>query len=365
MKFRIRFAQQIVGLFVILAGVSVLGVVVSMGASQRWFARNYAYYSVFPSAEGLSNGMSITFKGFDIGRVIGISLADTDEVRVDFTITDTFHERVVANSILELVTSPIGLGGGLVFHQGRSLGEPLPEGSLIPAINSKEGQEIATAGNALIPASGDSITRIIGQVEPVLRNVNTLLISVDRTLGNVNAALEGDTDMPLGETLARVNTLLEEVEVTLVQARAETAILLAGANGLIDSTAGVITSTAGIAANLEATTAELRDPTGLVPRLLDADGSISTFLDDNNALYDQVESILTSIGATLDEVNGFAGFINGTQPQISGLLAESRETITVTQDVLEGLRNNPLLRGGIAEEVPQPTTFQSFRDAQF
>jgi phospholipid/cholesterol/gamma-HCH transport system substrate-binding protein len=315
-------------------------VVVSMGANQRWFAKNYEFHSVFPTAEGLSIGMPIEFKGFDIGRITDITLADRDEVRVDFIIRDTYYDRVVPNSILELVSSPIGLGGGLVFHQGRGTADPLPEESLIPAINSKEGQAIVNAGEAIMPASGDSITRIISQVEPVLRNVNTLLLSVDRTLNHVNLALSGDQSEPLGLTLAQVNELLVDVQT-------------------------VLESTAVIAANFEETSAALADPTGLVPRLLDADGSVTTFLNDNNRLYNEVEAMLVSINATLDEVNDLARFANASQPQISGLLEESQQAITTGQDVLEGLSNNPLIRGGITRELSQPTTVRSFRDAQF
>jgi phospholipid/cholesterol/gamma-HCH transport system substrate-binding protein len=351
MKFRIKYAQQVVGVFVLIAAVALIAVIVSMGANQRWFAKNYEYYSVFPSAEGISNGMSIRYKGFEIGRITEIGLTDDDNVRVDFFIQDTFHEKVVENSILQLQTSPIGLGGGMVFRQGREITDPLPGGSLIPSLSSPEGQAIAEADAVIMPASGDSITRIIGQVEPVLRNVNTLLVSVDDTLGHVNSALSGNQDEPLGLTLAQVNTLLSEVETTLVETREQSNQLLASVN--------VITG------NLEGTTAALEDPTGLVPMLLGAEGSIATFLNDNDRLFNQVEQMLISINASLDEVNEFSGFINGTQPQIAGMLEESRAAINTGQDVLEGLSNNPLIRGGITQEVSQPTTFQSYRDDQF
>ncbi len=351
MKFRIRFAQQVVGVFVLIAFVAVGAVIVSMASSQRWFARNYTYYSVFPSAEGLSAGMAISFKGFTVGRVTDITLRDQDEVVVDFYIQDTFIDRVIPNSLLQLVTSPIGLGGGLVLHQGRGTGDPLPEGTLIPAVNSKEGQHIVQNQLALMPASGDSITRIIAQVEPLMLNVNNLLLSLDETIGHVNTALAGDQTGPLGVTLVQVQSLLEEVERTLIETRNQSTAILA--------------SVAVIAENFEATSGELRDPTGLVPRLLDADGSITTFLNDNNVLFDQIEQMLVTINASLDEVNDLAGFVNSTQPQIAGILEESRAAIATGQDVLQGVSNNPLIRRGITPEIPQQSTFQSHRDAQF
>lgn len=351
MKFRIRFAQQLVGVFILVAAVSLVAVLISMGANQRWFARDYAYHSVFPTARGLSADMSITYKGFAIGRVTDVTLTEEDEVRVDFEVQDTYRDKVVADSLLEVVSSPIGLGGGLVFYQGRASGNPLPEGSLVPAINSKEGQWIVDNDLAIITGSGDDISRTIQQLEPVLRSVNTVLSRTDETLGYINNALAGDTDEPMGVMLAQVNSLLREVETTVVATR--------------DELTGLMASTAEIAANFEATSAELRDPTGLVPRLLDADGSVSTFLDDDNEVYDQVMTMLASVNATLAEVNALAEFVNGTQPQIAGILSEGQTTLDLSQDVLEGLRNNPLLRGGISEELIQPSTVRSYRDAQF
>lgn len=351
MKFKIRFAQQIVGLFILVAAVALLAIVVSMGANQRWFAKNYPYYSVFSTAQGLSIGMPITYKGFQIGKITDITLEARSEVRVDFFVQDTYLDLVIENSILQLVTSPIGIGGGLVFHQGAGTGDPIPEGALIPSLNSKEGQAIVENDLVIMPANADSINQLIAQIEPILKNANMLLLSVNDTLSTVNSALEGRDDGPLGVTFAQIPGLLEEVEATLISVSLETT--------------AVLENVAHITENLEATTTELRDPTGLIPRLLDADGSIATLLDDNNVLYDQVETMLVSINATLDEVNDFSGYLSSTTPQIAGLLEESREAIGTGQDVLEGLSNNPLIRGGITPEMPQPATFQSYRDDTF
>ena len=35
------------------------------------------------------------------------------------------------------------------------------------------------------------------------------------------------------------------------------------------------------------------------------------------------------------------------------------------QDVLEAIKNNPLLAGGVSKEREQPTTYQSYRDEDF
>jgi phospholipid/cholesterol/gamma-HCH transport system substrate-binding protein len=74
MKLRIRFAEQVVGAFVLLAIVGVGVILVFIGINQRWFARNYYFISRFASGDGLAVGMPIMLKGFEIGRVSRIRL---------------------------------------------------------------------------------------------------------------------------------------------------------------------------------------------------------------------------------------------------------------------------------------------------
>ncbi len=63
MKFKIRFADQIVGIFVLVAIIAVAAILVLIGVNQRWFAKNYYYQSRFASGDGLSVGMPLVLKG--------------------------------------------------------------------------------------------------------------------------------------------------------------------------------------------------------------------------------------------------------------------------------------------------------------
>ena len=78
MKFKIRFADQIVGLFLILSLVSVVFIIIMLGRSQRWFAKDYAFNTVLLSATGLSKNMPVQYKGFTIGNVKNFYLNGDD-----------------------------------------------------------------------------------------------------------------------------------------------------------------------------------------------------------------------------------------------------------------------------------------------
>jgi phospholipid/cholesterol/gamma-HCH transport system substrate-binding protein len=333
MKFRIRFANQVVGAFILAAVGFLVVILISIGANQRWFAKNYFYQSTFPSANGLSVGMPIQFRGFEIGKIRSITLNDKNFVDVRFYIQDNYIDKVYEHSILELVSNPLGLGGGLIFHQGRVPSEPPPEGTTIPSLNTKEARALIQQNLVVVPRQDDQIASILAQVEPVLGNVNRVLISLDEVMNQMSEAFAGTGVGPVASILEQTDEALANITI--------------------------------ISDNLAATTTELRDPRGMVPMLLDAEGSLETLLNDNNALYDQIEGILVGLNQTVGEVQQITEFFNDSTPQLAGLLEEGRQAISTGQEVLVGLRNNPLLRGGIPETLEQPTTVQSYRDSAF
>lgn len=328
MRLRYRFANQVVGAFVLLAMALTVALIVLMGANQRWFRANYEYYSILPDARDVSVGMAVTFRGFTIGRVRDISLTDQNDVDLRFTIQEEYADQVREDSIIQIVSNPLG-GGEIVFHQGREPGPPLAEGSRIALYDSKEGLEIREDNRVIVLRTADPIARIISQVDPILVNLDRVLLNVAGLTGELEQALDGELE-------------------------------------------GVVGDLAAITENLRVTSAAFRDPTGLVPTLLDPQGSVATLLNDDNALYDQItgvvgslEQSVSSLQASLEQVSRFTEYVNRAQPQITTLLEQGRDTLNTSEDVLQGLRNNPLLRGGIPEDVEQPSTFQGVRDEEF
>ena len=78
MKFKIRYADQIVGILAITAILALVLTIFMLGSRQRWFARNYNFQTTFETASGLSVGMPIQYKGFTIGKIKSIFLNKSD-----------------------------------------------------------------------------------------------------------------------------------------------------------------------------------------------------------------------------------------------------------------------------------------------
>ena len=351
MKFHIRFADQVVGFFVLVAIISLLLIVIFMGINQRWFAKDYYFKSKFRSGNGLSVGMPIKLKGFKIGSIDKILLNKDNTVEARFHIFDTYYDKVKKNSVLELTTSPIGIGGsGLLFYPGKS-NELIPDNSYIPSLDFEEGQELVDKGLVDKPKADDTILKIINQIGPLLDNSTETLVSLNSLLKTLDDSLNGKSEGPAGDIVERISLLTRQLNT-----------MMDDASGQISSILG---NTSEITSNIETTTAGLTDTTGLVTKLLDPKGSIAKLLDDNLELYKQITDILSSVEMTTTELNTFTRYINSSRPQISGLLESSREALQKGKDVLEALSNNPLLRGGISAGKDQPTTFKGYRQEDF
>lgn len=435
MRFRIRFADQLVGIFLLVAILGIAVILVFIGLNQRWFARNYHFESRFESAGGLSVGMPIMLKGFEIGKVSKIELNAENQVDIEFYIQDTYYPKVLENSVLQLTSSSIGLGVTLNFLPGIPIGPdqaPIAEGSFIPSLDLAEGKALVEAGKVAIPKGEDVIGSVIARLNPILDDVRSTLAQIKRVVSTVDLALQG-TGGPVGEMVVdlkgtpdRINRLIDDVNARVAKITDQTTGVIDQASGVvgkIDATAadldkistqvqgtlgdlstdlkgitsqvqdtiasltkdlgkiteqvqgtigGVSTDLDAITENVKKTTEGFTDTKGLATKLLDPKGSIATILNDNGELYGEIQTSLArvdeavkGINAILAQVKGFVDFVNSTQPQISGLLESGRATLGKGNDVLEAVKNNPLLKGGVPAQKEQGATLKSYRDEDF
>jgi phospholipid/cholesterol/gamma-HCH transport system substrate-binding protein len=374
MKFKVRFADQIVGFFVLFAILAVALILIFIGVNQRWFARNYYFSSRFSTADGLTPGMPIMLKGFEIGKIARISLNQRNLVDVEFTIQDTYYDRIKPNSVLELTSSPIGLGVSLRIHPGNNQDPPQPEHSFIPSLDSDQGRKLVEDGLVTIPRGDDVIGSVISQINPLLSEARSTIAEIRRVTTTVNAALAGKGG-PMGTmvndlstTPARVNQAVDSVSSKVNTLVDKLTTISDNLNDISVQTRGVVgdlsTNLDVISQNLKEMTGDLKNTQGLAKRLLDPKGSVNTFLDDSNELYNQVDSALKNANGIITQIRSFVDYINGARPQVSNILEKGSTTLDTANDVLEAAKNNPLLKGGVPAKTP-PAPLSTSRDGDF
>ena len=333
MKFNIRFADQIVGGLIILALAIVIFVIFMLGSSQRWFSRDYHYKSYFTSASGLSQNMAVQFKGFTIGHVTTIRLAEDDRVEVRFTVYDTYVDRVRQGSLVEVLISPIpGIGNQFVFYPGTGT-EPVPEGEIIPSVNSSEGKRLLATGLAMRPERDDSINNIMNRAGTLLTTLNETLIE-----------LQGSGNSDLGRAVRNMEQSTANLSRTIDELPKE----------LMASLTGLIAQIDPVLENLNRFSASLANPDGTVMAVLESD-----------EIYAGLTDSLASISATLRNLEKTSEFIPAQLPQVAVLLADLHTTLKTAEDVLVALTNNPLLKRGVPEHQETRAGGSRPRDLEF
>jgi phospholipid/cholesterol/gamma-HCH transport system substrate-binding protein len=244
MKFKMRYADQIVGFFIIIALLSLIAVIFMLGRAQRWFSRNYYYKTYAESAAGLSRNMPVNYRGFTIGNVKSYDLTDDNRVEVIFTIQDKYKNRVMRGSLAEVLVSPIGLGNQFNFYPGLG-SEELEEFGLVPMRQSDLGKEYLTRKIAYIPPHEDSIA--------VLMNLaTTVMDDLHDTLEDVQMGLAGNEISGLGAIVSNIKTITADLSSPNGIMK-----ILNGEGDSIDALEASLVSLAGTMDHIEKSTASL------------------------------------------------------------------------------------------------------------
>jgi phospholipid/cholesterol/gamma-HCH transport system substrate-binding protein len=309
MKLTIRFADQLVGGLIILALAIMVFVIFMLGSNQRWFSRDYQFTTYFTSAAGLSQNMPVLYKGFTIGHVKAIRLDDDDRVEVHFSIFDTYIDRVRQGSLVEVLVSPIGMGNQFMFYPG--LGTTLvPEGETIPSVNSTEGKRLLASGVAVRPDRDDSLNNIINRAGTLLATLNDTLAevqdalvgtdrtSIGRTMIEVELAARGlrvmsqrlpdDLEGTLGRIMAQIEPLLKNLNTLSTQIADPDGSIMS----ILDSNGTVYTD---LTASLDAISATLRNlekTSAFIPAQLP---QVALLLSDLHTALKTAEDVLVAL----------------------------------------------------------------------
>jgi phospholipid/cholesterol/gamma-HCH transport system substrate-binding protein len=405
-KFKIRFAEQIVGVFIIAALAVIVLVIFLLGSKQRWFIKDAVFKTYFLSASGLGENMSVLYKGFTIGNVKTFRLTEDNEVEVSFSIYKEYVSRVKEGSLVDLNVSPIGLGNQFLFYPG--VGEELVvEGAYIPTVSSAQGQTLIQLGLASVPSKNDSISNILSQVDALtqtlndtLQDVQTALKGTDATtLGrslkgveNIIVGLDGQLNKVVDELpalLANIQTLTAELETTLqvvngALAGTETTALgrvvgsvdiaLAGlapklgpiadnANALIGQINRELPTTLenvnGVLKELPAVLVEVQS---LLAKLNEPDGLVASALDVNGPIYTGLTSAIASINGILKDIDTTTDTLPS---QVPAMLMELHSLLRKVDDILVSVQNNPIFKNGIPDQVQIQSTGTNPRGVTF
>ena len=337
MKFKIKYADQIVGALSIIAIAALILITFLIASTQKWFVKKHNFYTKVSSANSISEGMSLQYKGFGIGKVKKITLGDDDNVVVHFYVLDEYIDRVTQGSIVELSVSPIGLGSSFILYPGHSV-FVIADDTYIPEKSSAEARENIKNGYVVIPEQNDTLNTIIS-------SATSLVNHIDELVQQINQVIAGNESMPLAKTINEVNAILRKVSALLSgDESVPAAAIINDLNTTIESLNSILSDVGNLTS----------DPQGLVPKLLETEESKGTF-----------DKLYAALDTTIQDLNGISGSLDSEMPQVSILMAQVQTLLKQIQDVMTGLKNNPLLKNGVPERSEQQSATPKLREEAF
>jgi len=337
MKFKIKYADQIVGGLSLFAIAALIFLAFFIASTQKWFVKKHNFYAKVSSASSVNEGMALQYKGFGIGKVKKITLEDDDNVVVHFYVLDEYIDRVTQGSIVELSVSPIGLGSSLIFYPGVSQ-FVMEDNSYIPEKSTPEAKELINSKKVIIPESNDTLTTIMSSATSLVKHIDEVMLEVKELLA-------GNETIPLAKTINEVNTILGQVSDLLAgDDSIPIASIIDNVNGTVERLNTILADVNGLTSN----------PQGLIPKLLETEDSKGSF-----------DKLYASLNTTIEDLNGISDSLDNEMPQVSILLAQVQTMLKQVQDVMEGLKNNPLLKNGVPERSEQQAVTPKLREENF
>lgn len=294
-----------VSLLAIASALIFAGFVVYVAWARGAFQKTQVLVLTADTAEGVSVGMDLSFRGFPIGRVRRISLEQDAKAHIVVAIPVEQARWLRAGSVYTMERSVVGAAKLRAFT-GNFSAPPLEDGAVRELIRGD-------ATEALPQILAD-VRRIIGHVEQMTVSTSTLnqsLASLSVVTGRM-AGKAGVLEAALGSqenaqkviaSIERTNALLAELQAVTrrvdgVVARADQRVLGSG---------GVMDQAQKGGAQLNALIVDVRDSLkkadAILANLQSASANASAASTDLPRLRAEVDATMRKLGALVDELN--------------------------------------------------------------
>lgn len=332
-----------VGIFVLLALLTFLGLVYALGARARLFEARYTIHADFTEVGGLVEGATVRLAGVQIGRVTGVHLPGEPggKVRVDLTIARRYADRIRRNSMARIETQGL-LGDKIVeITVGTTAAPPLVSGDVLPSRDPADFGRMLAAGAetakdvAALAASLRETAEAINQSK-IIASAATTVSKLGRAIDQIEHGRGWAHALLYEEPVAlrRVNEL-----IATTQALVERVEKGQGAAGVLVSPAGTASAKRFVAA-MDRISGMVEHPEreqGFLPGLL--------FDPKYRPILDDLRTVAHNLREVSDRLAGGRGTL-GSLVADSGDASELRLTL---QDLRVAVANLKSISGKINE----------------
>jgi len=296
-RFKFRRVNEITGVFVLAIIGVLIGAVLWMGHSQRWFRSRVALRITLPEAgaAGIRQGSEVYFLGTLVGSVSEVNVDASGRMEAEANIRRDFFQFVRADSSA-VVKKKFGVAGDSFFEITRGTGHPLPEENASIVCNEQFQSPLEAA-----------VEEIRSETLNVLKRTSTGL----------------ETWTKLGEDLRETRGHLDQTTIRLD----------------------------GIVAKLEAgqgTVGKLVTETTLVDEA-------EALLAKANQTMSELQGAATNLTVAAAQLPGITGAVAGEAKDLPGLVQQTQISMRELERLIEAAQQNWLIRKHVNKTNPPPT----------
>ena len=186
--------DRLVGGFVLVALLIVIGLFASKAKSSKIFDRVVHYQTLMTNAQGISTETIINISGIDVGRVSAINIADNNKIHISFFIYKKFQTLLRADSTGEVNKLSL-VGNNVIIIKAGSPNLPiLSDGATIPIEE---------------PVVTDYLT--IAGITPAIKKFEIVLGDLSQLIDNIDPKVIRDSSQNLQTVLADLRGLSDHV----------------------------------------------------------------------------------------------------------------------------------------------------------
>ncbi len=320
-----RVSYTLVGLFVILLGAALVGVIAWLTAATE--TKQYNFYLVYTneSVAGLNTNAPVNYKGVQVGQVVNIELDPKNPDLVELTLKIEEGTPIRQDTTAKLVSR--GITGVVYVELSGSSAQSPPlvarPGERFPVIRSAP---------SLVARVEDAFNNLYVRMDVLFSEEN--LKAISQILANVRTitAAVGENPAEITQTL----TNLQKLSRALADNAASLNKVLTGAGNTFDNSARL--------------TNELR--TGLKPLLAQLQATLATA----ETMTKAVTAASRDIGKAADGSHqGIEQVIRKTTPDLNRLLADLRRLTDTMDRFVKTVERDPrMFLFGKPQNAPGP-----------
>lgn len=292
-----RTTKEIKTAILVLSGILLFIFIFNYLKGENLLSNARKITAVYDNVEGLASSAAVTINGHAIGKVQDIRFTEDGSGKLEVVMLVDSDFEFSKNSTAQLYES--GLIGGKAI-------------AIIPAF---DGAENVVSGDVLGSSVKPGLTELVNQrLTPLQEKIETVMVSADQLLTNVNSVFDAETKTNLKGSIAQLKQTITSFETT------SNAL-----NGLLEDNKSSITST-------------LNNFSGISEDLLE----VSTSLADANLkeTINGLQSTITNFDALLNDIEQGEGSV-GKLMKDEGLYNNLEGALGELEALLEDMKLNP------------------------